>query len=79
MRTTIEHVNGCMRQLTVHSHDLTRLSCDEGGDGDYMMIRVSDHEERCLSVFLPKRLAVELHQRLDAILSDQDIIAEKVD
>ncbi len=79
MRHTIDHVNGSMREITVHSHNLVRLTCDESGDGDSMMIRVADKDERMLTLFLPKRLAVELHQRLDAILSDHDHMGQAVD
>ena len=78
MRHTIQHVNGAMREITVHTHDLTELTCDSTQNGDVMMIRIHDQEDHTLTVFLPRRLAVELHQALDGMLTDADILAAKV-
>ena len=54
------------------------LDCRDDESAPFVSVTFRDKELREQKAYLPPRLAIELHQALDGILADADIIAQKV-
>ncbi len=78
--TSIYFVDGAIKKVTIHNP--TRINVQdcrhkEPGTTEFIGLNIHDGQTS-LEAYLPPRLAVELHQALDGMLTDADILAAKV-